>query len=161
MAVDMFIRIGDIAGEAKDAVHGNEIDAISWDWGMSQSGTMHIGGGGGGGKVKIENLTIEKYTDKATPNLMMACSNGKQFPNAVLTVRKAGENPLEYLVITMQDVIVTNIVSGAENDEDRLSEHVSLNFAQVLVDYQTQAQDGSPDGGVIHYGWDIAANTSI
>ena len=161
MAVDMFIRIGDIEGEAKDAVHGGEIDVLSWDWGMNQSGTMHVGGGGGGGKVNIDNLVITKYTDKATPNLMMACSNGKQYPDAVLTIRKAGENPLEYVVMTMEDVIITTVGTGGNSNEDRLTETVTLNFARVSVAYQPQAQDGSPDGGVIHYGWDIAANTAM
>ena len=161
MAVDMFIRIGDVEGEAKDAVHGGEIDVVSWDWGMSQSGTMHVGGGGGGGKVTIDNLIIEKYTDKATPNLMTACSNGKQYPDAVLTIRKAGENPLEYIVMTMEDVIITNVDVGGNSEEDRLTERVTLNFARVNCDYQPQAQDGSPEGGVIHYGWDIAANTAM
>ena len=161
MAVDIFIRIGDIAGEAKDAVHGGEIDVLSWGWGMSQSGTMHTGGGGGGGKVSIENLVIEKFTDKATPNLMMACSNGKQYPSAVLTIRKAGENPLEYIVISMEDVIITDIETGGKSREDRLTETVTLNFSRVSMNYQPQAQDGSPDGGVIHYGWDIAANTAM
>ena len=161
MAVDMFIKIGDVAGEAKDAVHAEEIDVLSWEWGMNQSGTMHVGGGGGGGKVSMGNIIIEKYTDKATPNLMMACSNGKQYPEAVLTIRKAGENPLEYLVITMEDVIITNVSTGGKKAEERLTENVTLNFARVSLNYQPQAQDGSPDGGVIHYGWDVAANCSI
>lgn len=161
MAVDMFIKIGDIAGEAKDAVHGDEIDVLSWDWEMSQSGTMHVGGGGGGGKVSIENVSFTKYCDKATPSLMMACSCGKQFASAILTIRKAGENPLEYFVITMEDVIIASISNGGSDWNDRHAEFVTLNFARVAVDYQPQAQDGSADGGVVRYGWDIAANTAI
>jgi type VI secretion system secreted protein Hcp len=47
MASDMFIKIGSIKGESKDSVHEDEIDILSWDWGMSQSGSMHVGGGGG------------------------------------------------------------------------------------------------------------------
>ena len=92
---------------------------------------------------------------------MMACSNGKQYPSAVLTIRKAGENPLEYIVISMEDVIITDIETGGKSREDRLTETVTLNFSRVSMNYQPQAQDGSPDGGVIHYGWDIAANTAM
>ena len=161
MAVDMFIKIGDIVGEAKDATHSDEIDVFSWGWGINQSGTMHVGGGGGGGKASINNLTINKFCDKATPNLMIACSNGKQFPQALLTVRKAGQNPLEYLIITMEDVIVTRVSISSHHEVDLLNEIVTLNFAKVSVDYQPQAQDGSADGGTIHYGWDISANTAI
>ena len=161
MAVDMFIKIGDIVGEAKDAVHSDEIDVLVWDWKMSQSGTMHMGGGGGGGKVSIQGLNFTKYCDKATPSLMLACSSGKHFPKAILTVRKAGENPLEYLVIRLEDVIVTSISTSGFDVNDRPAEFVTLNFARIMVDYQAQTQDGSADGGVIHYGWDVATNTAI
>ena len=97
MAVDMFIKIGDIKGESQDATHKDEVDVLAWSWGMSQSGTMHSGGGGGGGKVNIQDLSFTKYVDKGSPVIMMMCSNGKQYPEAKLTVRKAGETPLEYI----------------------------------------------------------------
>ena len=42
MAVDMFLKIGDIEGESTDDKHGKEIDVLAWSWGMSQSGTTHM-----------------------------------------------------------------------------------------------------------------------
>jgi type VI secretion system secreted protein Hcp len=162
MAVDMFIKIGDIKGESHDKDHKEEIDVLAWSWGMSQSGTMHIGGGGGGGKVSIQDLSLTKWVDKSTPNLMGFCSSGKQMKNAVLTVRKAGgDKPLEYIIITMEDVIITSVSSGGSGGEDRLTENITLNFAKVKYDYQPQKQDGSADGGQIKYGWDISANTKL
>ena len=50
MAVDMFVKIGDLEGESKDKDHEKEIDVLSWSWGASQSGTFHYGGGGGAGQ---------------------------------------------------------------------------------------------------------------
>ncbi|HDS5282244.1 TPA: type VI secretion system receptor/chaperone Hcp, partial [Escherichia coli] len=55
MAVDMFIKIGDVKGESKDKTHAEEIDVLAWSWGMSQSGSMHMGGGGGAGKVNVQD----------------------------------------------------------------------------------------------------------
>ncbi len=162
MAVDMFIKIGDIKGEAQDDVHADEIDVLAWSWGMSQSGTMHTGGGGGGGKVSIQDLSLTKYVDKSSPVLMGYCSSGKQMKEATLVVRKAGgESPVEYVVITMKEVIITSVSSGGSGGEDRLSENVTLNFAEVAYDYQPQKQDGSKDGGAIKYGWDIAKNKKL
>jgi type VI secretion system secreted protein Hcp len=159
MAVDMFIKIDDVKGEAQDDKHKDEIDVLAWSWGMSQSGTMHAGGGGGGGKVSVQDLSFTKWIDKSSPNLMTYCSSGAQYKEAKLTVRKAGgKEPLEYLIITMKDVIVTSVSTGGSGGEDRLTENVSLNFAAVLVDYQAQKPDGSKDGGPVKYGWDIAAN---
>ena len=93
MSVDMFLKIKGVDGESADSVHAKEIDVSSWSWGMSQSGTTHVGRGGGAGKVSVQDITITKYIDKATPNLIKACCNGKHFDEAVLTVRKAGEKP--------------------------------------------------------------------
>ena len=161
MAVDQFIKIGDIEGESQDDAHSGEIAVLAWSWGMSQSGSMHSGTGGGAGKVSIQDVSITKYVDKATPILMKACSDGTQFPEAKLTVRKAGTEPLEYIIITMTNVIITSVSTGGSGGEDQLTENTTINFAEVTVDYQPQAADGSPDGGAITYGWNIAANVAL
>ncbi|MBI2379785.1 MAG: type VI secretion system tube protein Hcp [Gammaproteobacteria bacterium] len=162
MAVDMFLKIGDVKGESHDKSHKEEIDVLAWSWGMSQSGSMHVGGGGGAGKVNIQDLSLTKWVDKSSPNMMMSCSNGKHYPEAKLTVRKAGgDNPVEYLIITMKEVLVTSVSTGGSGGEDRLTENLTLNFAQVQVDYQPQKADGSKDGGPIKYGWNIRENVKI
>jgi len=161
MAVDQFIKIGDIKGESQDKTHGGEIDVLAWSWGMSQTGDMHGGGGGGAGKVSVQDVSLTKYVDKSSPVLMQACSDGSQYKEAALVVRKAGKTPLEYLVITMNDVIVTSVSTGGSGGEDRLTENVTLNFRTVKVDYQEQKADGSKQGGPVKYGWDIKGNTSL
>ena len=161
MAVDMFIKIGDLKGESADSSHGGETDVLAWSWGMSQSGTTHSGGGGGAGKVNVQDLSFTKYVDATTADLLLACSNGKHFPEVKLTVRKAGENPLEYIIVTMKDVLITSVSQGGSGGEDRLTENVTLNFAKVTVDYQEQGPDGKAKGGKKNYGWDIAANKKL
>jgi len=162
MAVDMFLKIGDVKGESKDQAHAEEIDVLSWSWGMSQSGSMHMGSGGGAGKVNINDLSLTKYVDKSSPNLMMACSSGKHYPEAKLTVRKAGgESQVEYLIITLEEVLVSSLNTGGSGGEDRLTENINLNFAKVKTEYQAQKADGTKDGGPIKYGWNIRENVKI
>jgi type VI secretion system secreted protein Hcp len=160
MAVDMFIKIGDLKGEAKDKGHGGEIDVLAWSWGASNSGNAHMGGGQGAGKVNVQDLSFTKYIDKSTPDLMLYCCNGKHIPEAKLTVRKAGETPLEYLTITMNDLIVTSVSTGGSGSEDRLTENVTLNFAKVKVNYVEQTEKGAA-GAKPQMGWDIAANVKM
>lgn len=157
MAVDMFIKIGDIKGESKDKKHGKEIDVLAWSWGVSNSGNAQVGGGAGAGKVNVQDLSFTKYVDSATCPLLLAASNGKHYKEALLTVRKAGENPVEYIKIKIEEVLVTSLSTGGSGGEDRLTENVTLNFAKVHVDYTPQKDDGSADTA-IPYGWDIAAN---
>ncbi|MCO7514363.1 type VI secretion system tube protein Hcp [Pseudomonas guariconensis] len=162
MAVDIFIKIGDIKGESMDKAHKDEIDVLNWSWGMSQSGNMHMGGGGGAGKVNIQDLSVTKYVDKSSPNLMAHCSSGKHIDKVKLTVRKAGgENQVEYLIINLEEVLISSLSTGGSGSDDRLTENITLNFAKVTVDYQPQKADGSKDGGPIKYGWNVRSNVKI
>ena len=160
MAVDMFVKIEGVDGESVDSSHKGEIDVLAWSWGMSQSGTMHMGGGGGSGKVSVNDVSITKFVDLATPVLMLHCASGKHIPKAVLTVRKAGENPLEYMIITMEDVLISSVSTGGSGGEDRLTESVSLNFAKVKLDYTSQKKDGSKDK-TKPFGWNIEENVKM
>ena len=79
MAVDMFIKIGDIKGESKDKTHKEKIDVLAWSWGVSNSGNAQVGGGAGAGKVNVQDLSFTKYVDSATCPLLLAASNGKHY----------------------------------------------------------------------------------
>ena len=157
MAVDMFIKIDDIEGESVDDVHAGEIDVMAWSWGASQSGTTHSGPGGGAGKVNVQDLSFTHYVDKASPNLLKMCCNGKHFEEAILVVRKAGEMPLEYMIITMKSGLVSSVSVGGSGGEDRLTENVTLNFSEFKTEYVPQMADGSGDASII-VGWNIANN---
>ncbi len=161
MAVDMFMKFkGEIKGESQDATHKDDIDVLAWSWGMSQSGSFHTGGGGGAGKVSIQDLSFTKWVDKSSPVLMLYCANGDHFPEALLTVRKAGKTPLEYIKITMKKVLVTSVSTGGSGGEDKLTENVTLNFAQCIYSYTPQKDDGS-GGAEMFFKWDIAANKTL
>lgn len=157
MAVDMFIKIGDIEGESTDGKHEKEIDVLSWSWGMSQSGTTHMGGGGGSGKVAVQDLTLTKYVDASTHALIKACCDGSHYEEAKLTVRKAGKEALEYIKLTMKEVIVTSVQTGGSGGEDRLTENVTLNFAEFKLEYTPQKPDGTGDSAK-EAAWNIAKN---
>lgn len=154
---DIFLSVDGVKGESADDSHKEEIDVLSWSWGMSQSGTTHIGGGGGAGKVSVTDLSVTKYVDKSSTVLMKGCCNGKHYEEAVLTLRKAGETPLEYLKITMTEVLISSISIGGSGGEDRVTENITLNFAKYKAEYLPQKKDGSGDAAV-EVGWDIAKN---
>lgn len=160
MAVDMFLVIPDVKGETEDAVYKAKkgIDILAWSWGMSQSGSFHAGSGGGAGKANFQDISITKYVDSSSPNLMLYCSQGEHYKEAHLIVRKAGgKKPLEYIKIHMKKVMVTSVSTGGSGGEDRLTENVTLNFAQVNYEYTKQKEDGTGDTPM-EYGWNISAN---
>ncbi len=161
MALDMFINMGaKIKGESRDKVQGpkGDIDILAWSWGMSQSGTTHTGGGGGAGKANFQDLSFTKYIDSSTNALMTALAKGSHIDKVVLLVRKAGEGQQKYILITMEEVLVTSLSTGGSGGEDRLTENVTLNFAKVKVDYTPQDSKGTVAGDKT-FAWHIAQNT--
>jgi type VI secretion system secreted protein Hcp len=164
MAVDMFIKIksseGDVEGESTDDTHGGEIEVLSWSWGMSQSGSTHSGSGGGAGKVSVNDLQITKYIDKATPTLMKMCCQGVHIPEAILTIRKAGKPPVEYVKLKLKECIVASITTGGQGGGDRLTENLALNFAEFHYEYTPQEADNT-GGASIPIAWNIAKNVEV
>ncbi len=157
MAVDMFMKIKGVKGESADKTYKEQIDVLAWSWGASNSGSAHVAKGAGTGKVNVQDLSFTKYLDAASPDLLLACCNGKHYDEAMLIVRKAGENPVEYLKITMNEVLISSISTGGSGGEDRLTENVTFNFAKVKVEYTGQTVKGGK-GSTATMGWDISAN---
>jgi type VI secretion system secreted protein Hcp len=155
MASDTFAKLGDIKGESLDDKHKDEIEVLSFSWGVSNAGSMGYGSGGGEGKATFHDLSFTHKIDKASPVLMQACATGVHLKDGTITVRKAGKGQQEFLVIKMNDVIVTSVTHGAAGS-DGASENVSIAFAKVAVEYKPQKPDGSLDAG-IHFKYDLKA----
>lgn len=157
MAQDIFLKIAGIDGESQDAAHKNEIDVGSWEWQVLQESNMQQGSGGGSGKATVKDLSFVHNVDRASPNLMKFCLTGKHIPEAVLTVRKAGGTPLEYLKITVNDVVITNVQPAGSSQDEIIKERVSLAFAKIKQEYTVQNQQGG-SGGAVTAGYDIKLN---
>ncbi len=155
MALNTFIKIDGIKGESQDDKHKDEIDVLSWSWGVEQSsaGRPGPGGGGGAGKVSIRDLSITKRTDIATPQLMLHCATGEHIKDASLMVEK---HPLQFLSIKMSDVLVDS-VSPSDSGESSITENVALSFSKVELDCVQQKPDGTT-GPAYSFKWDIKAN---
>ena len=154
MPSDIFAKLGDIKGESLDAKHKDEIEVLSFSWGVANTVAPGGGGGGGAGKATFHDLSFVHRIDSASPLLMKACATGTHIKEATLTNRKAGKTQHEYLIVKMNDVIITGVTHGGSGDGH--SENVSLAFAKVNVEYKPQKADGTLDAG-IHFKYDIKA----
>ena len=159
MAVDVFLKIDEVPGESQDSQHKGEIDVLAWSWGVSNSGTFHLGGGAGAGKANFQDLTITKYVDKASPSFMNSCASGAHYSKATMVGRKsAGTEKLEYFTIVMDKIFVSSYhTGGSGGGDDRITETVTLNFAEVEVKYIEQTEKGGK-GAQPKFKWKIAEN---
>ena len=141
-ATDLFLKIDGIQGESVDRAHPNEIDVLAWSWGATNSSVVRAGGAGAG-KASFNDLSITKYVDASSPSLVAAVSTGKSLKTVALTVRRAGATPLEYLILTLNDVFVTGMSTGGSGGEDRLTETVTFNYGTYIYSYTPTKKDGS------------------
>jgi len=137
----MFLKVQGVTGEAGDADHKNEIEVVSWSWGMQMS-VSAIAGNEGTGRSTMSELEIVKKVDQASPTLMLYLRNNKLIGQAKLTVRKAGKTPLEYFTIVLKKVRITSLKVESQGTE--LVERLRLGFGLVTVTYTPQDDKGGP-----------------
>jgi type VI secretion system secreted protein Hcp len=157
---DFFLKIDGIEGESKDSKHQGEIEVLSWSMGAANEGTMGRAGGGGAGKVVFSDMQFTKEACKASPKLLLACATGQHIKKAVLTARKAGNEQQEFLVVTMEEVLVSSFNSSGGVGSSIPQESFALNFAKIVVEYKPQKEDGSLDSPV-KAGFDVKKNVKV
>jgi type VI secretion system secreted protein Hcp len=159
--VDYFLKIDGIDGEAQDHAHKNEISIESWSFGATNAASGYAGGGGGAGKVSVQDMHFTSKLNKASTGLMLSCATGKHIANVLLTCRKAGEKPIEYLKIKLQDVLVSSYQTGGSAHGDVVPvDQFSLNFAKFHLEYAEQKADGSAAPS-LKAGYDLKANKKL
>jgi type VI secretion system secreted protein Hcp len=141
---------GVIKGESLDDAHKGEIDVLSWSWGMHARASL--GGGGASGKAAVHELKIVKQIDSASTALMSALRTNEPIVKALLTVRKSGTKPLEFLKITIEQGRVTSITleAGDPKGGAGLVENVSFSFNKISVEYVPQGKDGHGLGAMTY-----------
>jgi type VI secretion system secreted protein Hcp len=153
--VDLFLKVagqrqGPVKGEAHDSDHADEIEVVSWSWGMSAASGM--AGAGGGRKSSVNQLRVVKGTDAASCALMSMLRNNEPIKEAVLTARKAGKTPHEFLRIKLEKARLTSldIYSGDSSGAASATlETWDFSFQKMEVQYVPQGEDGQPRGGMM------------
>jgi type VI secretion system secreted protein Hcp len=158
MAVDVFLKLDGIEGESQDNKHKSEIDVLSYNWGVSQSGTMHGMGGGGAGKANVMDMAVSMQISKASAHVALACATGKHIKEATLTCRKAGDTQYDYLTYKMTDVLISSYQTGGSSEVP--VESLSLNFAKIESEYFQQDAKGKVTKAST-FGYNIKENIKV
>jgi type VI secretion system secreted protein Hcp len=150
MASNMYMKFEApaITGSSDAPGHSGEIDVLSWNHGFVQptSSTRSTPGAGTIEQATHQNLSFTKYLDRATNDLLKLNWTGRQIGKATLRCFRSdpsgGSNPVEYLTITMEHVIISNYsVSGGPGDIP--VENISLDYGIIQYTYVDQKQGNS------------------
>jgi len=114
MAFDAFLKIDGIPGESTDDKHKDWIEVLSFNHGMTQpsSATASSVGGAPTERVNIQDFSVVKHIDKASPKLYEFCCSGKVSANVTLELCRAGGDKLKYLEVKMENAIISGVHPG-------------------------------------------------
>lgn len=162
MAVNIHIKIDTIEGMSEIDGFAGQIQVETFSWGMSQTTNFASSEGGGAGRVNMSDLTFTHSVDKASPKLMLACCMGTHLKEAILTCRKVGgDSGVDFLKITLTDVLVSGVQAAGSNSGDTPNESVSLAFAEYKVEYQPQDNKGAKKGGPVEAKFSVQKNKKL
>ena len=173
--LDYFIKIDQIPGESTDDKHKDEIEVLSFAFGMEHgdAGSSSTGGSRTAGRVRHKPFKFTKVTDKASAKLLEKCCDGTHIPKAVFTAHRAQGAKQQFLKIEFTDIIVSSwqtlqsasserAIAGGEGGGVMLQEeHVELNYGSIKYTYTaTDHATGKPAGDVVA-GWNLIANKKV
>src|ERR1700746_609319 len=126
---EMFLKLDGIEGESLDSAtpvpHANEIEIKSWQWVTKNKVRWDVNQGGQSTKVEVDEIQLEKSCDRASVSLYQCCVTGKHIKNGTITCRKNdGEQKVEYLVVKLKDVMISNVSWSGQGDDQALKENV-------------------------------------
>lgn len=146
--VQSFLEIDGVAGESLDEKHKNDIEILSYSWGVSNPGSHSGGGGGGAGKVVFQDIHFSTTVNKASPVLAKMTATGQHIKKATLFVRKAGDQQQnDYLQYELSDLLVSSYQDSGHGGQVP-TDQFSLNFTKIEFRYYPQREDGRLDSPV-------------
>ena len=140
MAVDFYLKLDGITGEATDSNHKDEIQLLSFSWGGSQVTSVAGTGGSGAGKVDLSDLSIMKHLDKSSSQVFKAMISGTHIKTGTLTAVKAGANGKPFLKLSLEELFVTSLQTSASSEVP--TESVSFSYNKIKYEYWTQNDQG-------------------
>jgi len=146
MPLTGYLKISDIPGESQRSEHEDEIDIHDIQWLIEQAAVAQVGRGRSQARADVGSLTFRKFYDASSPYLSLACMRAKSFDEIVVCVRKdSGEAHLDYLTITMTNVIVSKyqIIGTGEGDGQMIEEECAFACESIKILYIVQEDDHS------------------
>ena len=133
-AIETFIKVDGIPGDATSVNHPNEIPILALTEGYTVGGPART-------KFDCNGLTFMKAVDRTTPKLIQALGSGQVIPNVRLSYsRPSGANQVDYFTIQLTNATITSLQLAGANDHP--TESVSVAAKAMLITFIPE--DSSP-----------------
>lgn len=156
MSSDFFAKLtNNVKGESKKEGKEDQVEILSWTWGLSNHSGSAAGGGSGRGKAVPGDFSFTHEFDKASPNLVKFGGNGTHIDELTLTARKSGGKAEDYIVITLNEAFITSLSMGGSGGGD-VVETVNCSFKKIKIQYFEQDAKGGVKAGP-EATWDLVS----
>ena len=140
MAVDYYLKLDSIEGEAVTAGFEKQVQLLSFSWGGHQTTSVSGTGGSGAGRVDLADFSIMKHLDKATTPIFKALVSGTHIKTGNLSAVKAGAGGKPFLKIDFKELFVTSHQISASSEIP--AESVSFSYNEIKIEYSQQNEQG-------------------
>jgi type VI secretion system secreted protein Hcp len=153
-----YVKFSGVDGEATEANHNKWSELLAFEQGYEQpSHGAATGPVRRRGDVIVDDITITKELDKASPKIAEGCLKGKVFPKVEvdLTNHYTDAGNVVYYRLELVNVMVTSYTIGSEDVNNIYpTEIITLDFEEVKVTYTETDDDGSSKGNT-EYEWKV------
>jgi type VI secretion system secreted protein Hcp len=146
-----YLKIGDIKGESQADGHKEWIEILSFSQSVTKPGGGNSARSRRRGDVVLEDISVVKEIDKATPLLLDSMCSGKHFDVAEIHFTRTDPTTgaeETYLRYELTDVLISSYLvthsSGDAAAETVPVESMSLNYGAVTVLYAAPDPDCPP-----------------
>ena len=154
MAINAFLKIGDMPGECTKAGYEDCIELFAHDYTVERKmGGSMSDGMQASGRPDFKPFEIIKRMDKTTPLFIKACLNSSTIDEVKLflvkTAAGGGGEDFTYVEYTLKHVTVISVspIDSDNMDDEVIKEHVSFVFEDFLLTY-TADEHGAAAGSV-------------
>ena len=137
-------RAGKIKGESITEDHVDDIQVLSWRWGVNAGSA--IGSTAATSRRQYRALVVTKGLDAASTGLLNALVSNDELKEINLTMRKSGGEALDYFAMKLAGGRVVDVDLDVDA-AGRPVERVTFQYTQIEIDYTSQQAGGGAGGG--------------
>lgn len=155
----------EIKGSSTDEAHKEAIEVVSWSHAFSQPTTAATKSSDQQATSRANHMDFNftKFFDNASDEFCKACWTGAQLEEVVMMCYRAsgstdaGGGATDYLMITMNDVIVSNYSISGGGDELPI-ESITLNYTKIEYKYKPVDMETGKAGSQVSISHDLGTN---
>jgi len=145
MALEQYIDLAGITGEAQAPDVTGSVAILSWSFGMKRPE--------GTGRAEFGDVVFAKRVDSTSPLILARCAQGAALPQAKLMVRSTGHRSPR-VVVDLRDVHITAVTSGFDTAVGDVVETVELTYGKIWFGGAVVDRRGTGEP-LTWFAWDV------